>query len=127
VRSGVDAAQATMRANTQFGAGGGIQLFVPEARDAVHDDRLFTKLDQETHYFDRGTLDSRIEDPAYRAVDPAYQNVEAHASVRTLDPARETRVGRLEALQEKGVETIRENAVRAVAVATKDRMGGDDE
>jgi hypothetical protein len=30
-------------------------------------------------------------------------------------------------LQEKGVETIRENAVRAVAVATKDRMGGDDE
>jgi hypothetical protein len=127
VRSSVDAAEATMHANTQFGTGGGTQLAVPDATEALADEHLFKKLDEQTHYFDKNTLTSRIEDPAYRAVDPAYQDVEAHVPVRALDPSRETRVGRFEALVDKGKETVRENAVRAVAVATKDRMDGDDE
>jgi hypothetical protein len=127
VRSHIDAAEATMQANTQFGAGGGSQLIVPDATDALADERLFKKLDEKTHYFDKNTLDSRIEDPAYRAVDPAYQDLDPHARVRALDPGRETWVGRFEGLRDKAVETVRDNAQSAVAVATKDRMDEDQE
>jgi hypothetical protein len=87
-------------ANTQFGAGGGTRLFVPDSGRALADRQLFEKLDH-PHVFDADSLKSRFEDPAFRATDPSYQDLDAHAPVRALDLAHEKRMGRLEGLEER--------------------------
>jgi hypothetical protein len=106
---GIDAAQATAAANTQFGAGGGTRLFVPDATDALANDQLFTHV--RAHRFDQSSLRSAYEDPDFRAVDPAYQGIDPHSPVHALDPAHEKWMGRREGFEEKGRETVRDTAV----------------
>jgi hypothetical protein len=120
---GLDVAKATAEANTQFGVGGGDKLFV-SARD-LGDDSVLTFVDE--HSFDAKTLESPLEDPAYRAVDPAYAGLDPQMPVRALDPAHEAWVGRAEGLQEKGLETLKESAMSTAAASAAARVDGSTE
>jgi hypothetical protein len=120
---GLDVAQATAEANTQFGVGGGDKLFV-SARD-LGDDSVLTFVDE--HRFDAKTVESSLEDPAYRAVDPTYAGLNPQTPVRALDPAHEVWAGRLEGLQEKGVETLKESAMSTATAAAAARVDGSTE
>jgi hypothetical protein len=68
-----------------------------------------------------------LEDPAYRAVDPAYDGIDAQMPVHALDPAHEAWVGRVEGLQEKGLETIKESAMSTAAASAAARVDGSTE
>jgi hypothetical protein len=113
---GVDGARAIAEANTQFGAGGGTRLFIPDVDVAMADGRL---AEVGHHHFDPMTLRSSFEDPAYRAVDP-------NLPIEALDPRHEQFVGLKEGLQEKGLETVRDKAQSAVLAAAASSIDGSD-
>lgn len=112
VRSEIQAAAARAEANPQYGLGGGTKVFVPDFEDLA-DTGLIHELDgpNGVHRFDPKTLESRVEDPEFRAVDPTLPE-------RALDPDREA----LRAAGEAGAEKARDHPVGVAVAAAGDRL-----
>ncbi|MGQ0466222.1 MAG: hypothetical protein ACT4QG_12965, partial [Sporichthyaceae bacterium] len=105
VNGEIEAAAARASANPQFGPGGGTNLALD--LDSPQLERV------ETHRFDRGTLESRIEDPEYKAIDETLPD-------RALDPDREGRWAAAHAGAEEAGESTA-GAVATAAVASMDQ------
>jgi hypothetical protein len=86
VRGPVDAAASVAAQNTQWGAGGRAQVYVPDAWDAI-DAQDMVKVD--SYRFDPSTTRSPLEDPRFTMVDPRLPDT-------ALDPVRQTHVGRVQ-------------------------------
>jgi hypothetical protein len=109
VRGGdLEAAQATVLGNTQFGPGGAMKAFIPDINDALRARRLESV---DTLEFDADTTVGSFEDPSYRAVDPTL-------SERALDPAEERRDGQTDTLRHEAKRA----ALGAVASGVYERM-----
>lgn len=78
VRGDIDAATATALANPQFGPGGGTNISLDI--DAALDSGKLVEVDR--HSFDRDLLESRYEDPEFKAVDETLTD-------RALNPDQE--------------------------------------
>src|SRR5687768_6329243 len=98
VRAPLDAATTMTLANPQFGEGGGILALIPDLDRAVESGQLVWIRE---HRFAPSTLDSRIEDPLFRWVDPDLP-------ARALDPADQQFRGHVEGAAKEASSSARQ-------------------
>lgn len=116
VQTPVDAARAEAVMNPQFGAGEGTKMSVGDF-DALLDDRQIAEVrgPEGVHRFDPDSLESRIEDPEFRAIDESLPD-------QALDPDREGAHAGLRA----GGEEARNYPIGPAVTAAADHLAHDE-
>jgi hypothetical protein len=112
VRARIEGASAHAMANAQFGEGGATLEYIPDFDRAIDSGQVVWVRE---HHFSPSTLDSRIEDPRFRMVDPSLPS-------RALDPAEQQLRGVLHGGAEEAGISARQTAMTVGAAGASDHI-----